>query len=40
MEETEIAIMELKTLVNKLEAGMDVEKEMIEGVKKICYMYK
>ncbi len=40
MEETEIKIMELMTLVNKLEAGIDVRGEIIQEAKEICYMYK
>lgn len=40
MEETEIKIMELMTLINKLEAGIDVRKEIIQEAKEICYMYK
>lgn len=40
MEEAEIGIMELMTLMNKLEAGIDVRNEIVEEAKKICYLYK
>lgn len=40
MEETETGIRELMTLLNKLEAGIDVREEIIQEAKEICYMYK
>lgn len=40
MEETEMGIRDLMTLVNKSDAGMDVKEEIMEEVKRLCSLYK
>lgn len=40
MEEAEIRIRDLMTLVNKEEAGIDVSGQIIQEVKELCYLYR
>lgn len=40
MAEAEIKIRDIKTLVNKLDAGIDVKEKILEEVKTLCSLYK
>lgn len=40
MEEAEMRIRDMKTLVNQLAAGIDVEGRILEEVKELCSLYK
>lgn len=40
MEEIEVGIRNLMTLLNKSDVGIDVKEEIMEGVKRLCSLYK